>query len=234
MSRAVVLTGAAGGMGLAIAETLAADGWQVLGFDLRFPGDQAHLAKAVEQDITDSAGFRAALTEVVAHYKVTALVNCAGVSRVGRFLDMAEADWKLLLDINFTAPLIACQALAPVIAANGGGSIVNITSDSARVGAAGEAVYSGAKGGIATFSKSLAQEVGRLGITVNCVSPGIIATPMSAPNQDLIAKLVKKVPMGRVGEPQDVAGAVAYLLGPGARYVTGQTLSVGGGLTMAG
>ena len=122
----------------------------------------------------------------------------------------------------------------PAITANGGGAIVNITSDSARVGAAGEAVYAGTKGGLAAFSKSLAQEVGRFGITVNCVSPGLVATPMSAPNQELIEKLVKKVPAGRVGQPTDIAGAVAFLLSPAASYITGQTLSVGGGLTMAG
>ncbi len=234
MTRTAIVTGAGSGIGRATAEALAADGWQVVGIDLRFSGEHAHLAEKVEQDIADGAGFRTALARVAETRKITGLVNCAGISRVGRFADSTEADWRKLVDVNFIAPLTACQALVPAIAANGGGAIVNITSDSARVGAAGEAVYAGTKGGLAAFSKSLAQEVGRFGITVNCVSPGLVATPMSAPNQELIEKLVKKVPAGRVGQPADIAGAVAFLLSPAASYITGQTLSVGGGLTMAG
>jgi 2-hydroxycyclohexanecarboxyl-CoA dehydrogenase len=128
---------------------------------------------------------------------------------------------------------VACHTLLPAIIANGGGAIVNITSDSGRAGAAGETVYSATKGGLAAFSRSLAQEVGRFKVTVNNVSPGLIETPMSAPNPDVVAKLVKRVPMKRVGMPADVAKAVLFLLSPGADYITGQTLSVSGGLTMA-
>jgi 2-hydroxycyclohexanecarboxyl-CoA dehydrogenase len=234
MSRAVIVTGAAGGIGRATAEALSAAGWLVIGFDIKFSRDHDYLAERVEQDICDSIGFRNGLARVADANEIVGLVNCAGIAKVGRFQDSSEADWRTLVNINFLAPLTACQALVPVIAANGGGAIVNITSDSGRVGAAGEAVYSGTKGGLAAFSKSLAQEVGRLGITVNCVSPGIIATPMSAPNQEIIDKLVKKVPMKRVGLPVDVAAAVVFLMSPAASYITGQTLSVGGGLTMAG
>ena len=231
---AVVVTGAAGAIGRAIAERVAADGWQVVGFDLRFSGDHPHLADAVACDIGDSAAFRAALAGVVRGHKVKGLVNCAGISRVGRFMEDDEAWWRKLTEINFIAPLVACQTLIPAMIDNGGGAIVNVTSDSGRAGAAGEAVYSGTKGGLAAFSKSLAQEVGRNGITVNCVSPGVIETPMSAPNQEVVAKLIKKVPLKRVGLPADVARAVSFLLGPDASYVTGQTLSVSGGLTMVG
>ena len=235
MSSGVIVTGAGGGIGKAIAEALAADSWTVIGVDRWFTGDHPHLYRKIEQDIADSGGFRAALRGVMDKHPVTGLVNCAGISVVGKFVDSAEEAWRKLVEINFIAPLTACQAVLPHMIENGeGGAIVNITSDSARVGAAGEAVYSGTKGGIAAFSKSLAQEVGRFGITVNCVSPGIVATPMSAPNAELIAKLVKKVPMKRVGQPTDVAGAVAFLMSPEAGYITGQTLSVGGGLTMAG
>jgi 2-hydroxycyclohexanecarboxyl-CoA dehydrogenase len=232
VSGTAIVTGAGGAIGRAIAETLHAGGWSVVGIDLRFSGEHPHLAERVELDIADSAGFRAALARIATAFKVTGLVNCAGFSKVGRFLEDDEVHWRKLVDINYIAPLVACQALLPSMIENGGGAIVNITSDSGRAGAAGEAVYSGTKGGLAAFSKSLAQEVGRFKITVNCVSPGVIATPMSAPNQEIVAKLVRKVPMKRVGLPEDVAKSVAFLLSPAADYITGQILSVGGGLTM--
>lgn len=234
MSRTAIVTGAGGAIGRAIAAELTESGWRVVGIDLRFSGDHAHLAERVEQDLGDGAGFRAALDRVSQSHPVTGLVNCAGISTVGRFLESDEADWRRLTEINYIAPLIACQALLPAMIDAGGGAIVNITSDSARAGAAGEAVYSGTKGALAAFSKSLAQEVGRFKVTVNCVSPGVIATPMSAPNEAIVAKLLARVPMKRVGLPADVARAVAFLLGPEADYITGQTLSVSGGLTMVG
>jgi 2-hydroxycyclohexanecarboxyl-CoA dehydrogenase len=233
MTNAVVVTGAGGAIGRAIAETLAKAGWAVIGVDLRFSGDHPHLARQVEQNIADSDGLRAALTAIAADYRVTGLVNCAGIVTVGRFQDETEAYWRKLIDVNLFAPLVACHTLLPAIIANGGGAIVNITSDSGRAGAAGETVYSATKGGLAAFSRSLAQEVGRFKVTVNNVSPGLIETPMSAPNPDVVAKLVKRVPMKRVGMPADVAKAVLFLLSPGADYITGQTLSVSGGLTMA-
>lgn len=231
---AAIVTGAGGAIGRAIAEALAEQGWQVIGIDLRFADAQPRLTAAHAIDVSDSAAFRSLLGEIAGAYKVTGLVNCAGISKVGRFLEDDEAQWRRLVEVNFLAPLTACQAVLPAMIANGGGAIVNIGSDSARAGAAGEAVYSGTKGGLTAFSKSLAQEVGRFGVRVNCVSPGVIATPMSAPNQAVIDKLVPKVPMKRVGLPADVARATAYLMSSEADYITGQILSVSGGLTMVG
>jgi 2-hydroxycyclohexanecarboxyl-CoA dehydrogenase len=234
MNQSVVVTGAGGAMGQAIGAALAADGWRVIGIDLKFSGDHPHLAHRIEQDVADSGAFRAQLAKVASTCRVTGLVNCAGISRVVSFLEDEEANWRRMLDINFLAPVTACQELLPTMIANGGGAIVNITSDSGRIGAAGQAVYAGSKGGLTAFSKSLAQEVGYFGITVNCVSPGVIETPMSAPNQQLIAKLVRKIPMQRIGQPVDVARTTAFLLSRQADYVTGQVISVSGGLTMVG
>jgi 2-hydroxycyclohexanecarboxyl-CoA dehydrogenase len=233
MSGAVIVTGANGAIGRAIAETLAEQGRSVIGLDLRFSGDHPHLTRRQELDIADSAGLRAALAGLAEQFPIGGLVNCAGIVTIGRFQDETESYWRKLIEVNLFAPLVACQALLPAMVINGGGAIVNITSDSGRAGAAGETVYSATKGGLAAFSRSLAQEVGRFKITVNNVSPGIIATPMSAPNAEVIEKLIKRVPMKRVGAAADVARAVAFLLSPEADYITGQTLSVSGGLTMA-
>lgn len=234
MSRAAIVTGAAGGIGRAIAETLGKAGWAVVGLDLKWQGEHAHLANRHAVDITNGAALRNVLAQITAGFKVTGLVNCAGISIVGRFLDGDEAGWRRLIEINLIAPIAICKAIVPVMIANGGGAIVNITSDSAKVGAGGEVVYAGAKGGLAAFSKSLAQEVGPSGVRVNCVSPGAIDTPMSAPNPELMDKLVRRLPLRRAGLPGDVASAVAFLLGDEASYITGQVLSVSGGLTMVG
>jgi 2-hydroxycyclohexanecarboxyl-CoA dehydrogenase len=110
--------------------------------------------------------------------------------------------------------------------------LVQITSDSGRSGAGNEAVYAGSKSALVAFSKSLAQEMGRHNIRVNCVSPGVVLTPMSAPNVDLLEKFARRVPLKRLGQPDDIAAAVRYLASEEASYVTGQVLSVGGGLTM--
>lgn len=117
---------------------------------------------------------------------------------------------------------------------HGYGRIISVTSDSARSGAAGEAVYAGTKNALVAFSKSLAQEVGRHNITVNCVSPGVIETPLSAPNAALLEKFKRRVPLKRLGKPADVAGAVAFLASGDSAYITGEVLSVGGGISMAG
>jgi 2-hydroxycyclohexanecarboxyl-CoA dehydrogenase len=234
MNRAAIVTGAAGGIGRAISAGLAKAGWDVAGIDLRSPDDVSDLASRHAVDITDGPALRAALAEINLRHRITGVVNCAGISSVGRFLDSDDAFWRRLVEINFVAPLMICKAMVPVLVAHGGGSIVNITSDSAKVGAGGEAVYAGTKGGLAAFSKSLAQEVGPSGVRVNCVSPGAIETPMSAPNADVMEKLVRRVPMRRAGLPEDVASAVAFLLGEDSSYITGQVLSVSGGLTMVG
>lgn len=234
MNRAAIVTGAAGGIGRVIAADLSSAGWEVVGLDRHWPEEDVPVATRHAVDLTDSRATRTLLEQVNRAHRVTGLVNCAGIVWVGRFLDGAESDWRRLTEVNFLAPILLCQMMAPVMIDLGGGSIVNITSDSGRVGAGGEAVYSATKGGLAAFSKSLAQEVGPAGVRVNCVSPGPVDSPMSGPNAELMEKLARRIPLRRTGRATDVAAAVRFLLGDEASYITGQVLSVSGGLTMAG
>jgi 2-hydroxycyclohexanecarboxyl-CoA dehydrogenase len=229
----VILTGANGAIGKAIACTLDALGWRVIGIDLNFLGATPELFRREALDISEQPVFRSTLQTLLKTNSFSGLVNCAGVSHIEPFIDHDFAEWSKLININYLAALTACQTVLPALIENQG-AIVNITSDSSRVGAANEAVYAGTKGALASFSKSLAQEVGGFGVRVNCVSPGVIDSPMSRGNTELTARLVRKIPLKRIGKPEDVAAATAFLLGPHATYITGQVLSVDGGLTMIG
>jgi len=233
MGETIILTGANGAIGKAIACTLHAMGWKVIGIDLTFSRATPELFCREEFDISEQAVFRSALQALLKTNSLSGLVNCAGVSHVEPFLDQDFAEWSRLVNINYLAALTACQTVLPALIENQG-AIVNITSDSSRVGAANEAVYAGTKGALASFSKSLAQEVGGFGVRVNCVSPGVIDSPMSQGNAELVVKLTRKIPLKRIGKPEDIAAATAFLLGPNSTYITGQVLSVDGGLTMIG
>ncbi len=228
-----LVTGAGGAIGGAIAEALHLAGWQVIGVDRQFAQpDVEYLSQSIVVDLSDQAEFRHALEQLLEGTSIDCLVNCAGISEVKRFVDQDPAMWQRLLDVNYLAPLTACQTILPSMIARESGSIIQITSDSSRTGAAGEAVYAGSKAALVAFSKSIAQEVGRFNVRVNCVSPGVVLTPMSAPNKELLEKFAKRVPMKRLGVPEDIAGAVKFLASDEASYITGQVLSVGGGLTM--
>jgi 2-hydroxycyclohexanecarboxyl-CoA dehydrogenase len=228
-----LVTGAGSGIGRSISIALNNSGWRVLGVDRVFSEEKAdHLYEQLIIDLADQTGLRTALQSLVADHAIDCLVNCAGITHVGPFLEHPQQNWQQLLEVNYLAPLAACQVLLPPMIERQRGSIIQITSDSGRTGAAGEAVYAGSKSALVAFSKSLAQEVGRYNIRVNCVSPGVVRTPMSAPNQDLLEKFAKRVPLKRLGEPQDIAAAVNFLASDEAAYITGQVLSVGGGLTM--
>lgn len=228
-----LVTGAGGGIGSAIAESLAQAGWRVIGIDRQFAQNSSdYLAQSLVVDLSDQQLFRGALEELLEHTAIDCLVNCAGISEVTRFVEQDSAMWQKMLDVNYLAPLTSCQTLLPGMIERERGSIIQITSDSSRAGAAGEAVYAGSKAALVAFSKSLAQEVGRFGVRVNCVSPGVVLTPMSAPNKDLLEKFARRVPLQRLGVPEDITGAVKFLASDEASYITGQVLSVGGGLTM--
>lgn len=234
MSSAIV-TGAGGAIGSAIAKSLSEEGWHVIGVDLQFDAKaEVLLDQVVECDIADSDVFRRKLAVLGTAHEIRCLVNCAGICPVGPFFESEEATWRRACDVNFIAPMLACQVLVPLMMEAGDGRVVNITSEGSRTGASGIAVYSGTKGALLSFSKSLAQEAAPGGVTVNCVSPGTVDTPMTAPNAAMAQKLVRKIPMGRMGQPDDIANAVAFLVRPESNYITGQVLSVGGGLTMIG
>jgi 2-hydroxycyclohexanecarboxyl-CoA dehydrogenase len=177
----------------------------------------------------------------VAGEAIDILVNNAGWDRFQNFVDTKPEDWEALIDINLRGPLNMHHLVLPGMLARGGGRIVNISSDAARVGSSGESVYSACKGGIISFSKTLAREVARKGITVNVVCPGPTDTPIlrgflgeGEAGQKVYDALVRAIPMKRVGQPDDIPGIVAFLASDEAAFITGQVISVSGGLTMAG
>jgi len=163
------------------------------------------------------------------------LVNAAGWGRTAPFVEGTPEFWEQLVALNFVGPMTLAKALLPGMMQRARGKIVNIASDAGRVGSLGETVYAGTKGGLIAFTKSLARETARYQINVNCVCPGPTDTPlMAAVPEKVKDALIKAIPFRRLGKPEEVADAVLFFAGPGAAYVTGQVLSVSGGLTMAG
>ena len=249
-NRVAVVTGGASGIGRAICQALAAEGRQVAAADLDADGaretveqvvDTGGTAIAVEMDITSADSVQQGCLEVVDELgPIDILVNCAGWDVLMPFLDTDEAFWDKVIDINFKGVLRTTRTCLPSMIDGGWGRVVNISSDAARVGSSLEAVYSGAKGGVISFTKTLAREMARKGVTANVVCPGPTDTPLLAgivdasdDGEKVIGAMARAVPMKRVGQPAEVASAVAYLASEAAGFVTGQTLSVSGGLTMA-
>lgn len=240
-----VVTGAASGIGSAIAGKLAAAGAVVIVADVQADKGQAraaelcaagHTAHFIGVDLTDPDSIAAFAQAVHSRFgAVDVLVNGAGWGRTAPFWEGTPEFWNRLIALNLVGPMHLSKALLPPMMERGGGSIVNIASDAGRVGSLGETVYSGAKGGLIAFTKALARETARYGIHVNCVCPGPTDTPLMAAVPDKVKEaLTKAIPMRRLGQPEEVADAVLFFAGDGASYVTGQVLSVSGGLTMAG
>ena len=195
-------------------------------------------ALAVPLDVTDYAAVQRAFEFARAQLgPVDVLVNAAGWDTPERYVDSVPATWQRLIAINLMGVIHTTHAALPGMEERGYGRIVNIASDAGRVGSSGEAVYSAAKGGIIAFTKTIARESARRGITVNCVCPGPTDTPLLArfteANPRLVQALERAIPLGRLGQPPDMAPAVAFLVSDGAAFITGQTLSVSGGLTMS-
>ena len=169
--------------------------------------------------------------------RIDVLVNNAGWDKVGPFVDSDEADWDRVIAINLYGVLNTSKAVLPIMAAQGHGHVVNLGSDAGRVGSSGEAVYSAAKGAVIAFSKATAREMARHQVNVNCICPGPTDTPLFASiggdNPKLREALTKAIPFRRLADPSDLANAVAFFASDEAAYITGQTVSVSGGLTMS-
>lgn len=250
-NRVALVTGGAQGIGKGISEALGAAGFRVAVADLNIEAAEKTAAEitanggeaiGVQVDVTSTESVAAAVQAVTDQLgPVEVAVNNAGWDDFMPFLKTTEEFWDKILDINFKGGLRVTQAVVPGMVERGWGRVINIGSDAGRVGSSLEAVYSGAKGGTIAFTKTLAREVARKGVTVNTVCPGPTDTPAlrkfaDASGEDadkVINGMVGAVPMKRLGQPGDIGAAVAFFASDAASYVTGQTLSVSGGLTMA-
>ncbi|MBE0550245.1 MAG: SDR family oxidoreductase [Rubrivivax sp.] len=243
--KTAVVTGAGSGIGRATAQALAREGAHVIVADIDPAGGEATATAIREQgqratfmpvDMTDPASIRAFAAVAQAQFgAVDVLVNAAGWGRTAPFVDGTPEFWSKLVALNFVGPMQLTQALLPAMIERASGAIVNIASDAGRVGSLGETVYAGAKGGLIAFTKSLARETARYQINVNCVCPGPTDTPLMAAVPDKVKEaLIKAIPFRRLGKPEEVAEAVLFFASGRAAYITGQVLSVSGGLTMAG
>ena len=243
--RTAFITGGASGIGRATVQIFAEAGARVLLADIdQARGEQAvaelrakgHTAEFVAIDLTDAANVDASAAQVLARFGAPdILVNGAGWGKTQPFWEGTPDFWQKLIALNLMGPMQLTKALLPAMMERGSGRIVNIASDAGRVGSLGETVYSGAKGGLIAFTKALAREVARYRVNVNCVCPGPTDTPlMAAVPEKVKDALIKAVPLRRLGQPQEGADAIVFFAGPRSDYVTGQVLSVSGGLTMAG
>lgn len=245
LDQVVTVTGAAGGVGRTIASWFVEHGATVVAVDreaesltgvveaLSHGGGKV---RAVVTDITDMSSVQELADSVrETEGRCDVLVNNAGYEDIRRFIETDKSFWTMITSINLLGPISVTSAFLPLMIEAGNGAIVNISSDAGRVGSSGETVYAAAKGGVISFTKSLAREMARHQIVVNCVCPGPIDTPaFDRVPEKLQAALVRSIPLRRIATPHDIAHTVGFFASPMSRYITGQVISVNGGLTMMG
>jgi 2-hydroxycyclohexanecarboxyl-CoA dehydrogenase len=244
-NKIALVTGGASGIGRETVMELARCGALVICGDLNEQGGNDLAAEArrlnlavdfVRVDMSDRNSVRQCAAQVLAqHSRIDILVNAAGWNDIQPFIENAPEYMERVVAINLCGPLHLTQALLPAMMAAGGGKIVNVSSDAGRVGSSGETTYAAAKGGLIAFTKSLAREVARYSINVNCVCPGPTDTPMLQSRPDKLREaFLRAIPFKRFAKPKEIADAVVFFASPNSDYVTGQVISVSGGLTFAG
>ena len=247
--KTALIAGGGGGIGRAVTLALAHEGAKTAVADIvkgnteKVSGEAKALgvdAMACQVDLTKKTDVDRMVSEIIARFgQIDILVNCQGWDRLEPFVESSEETWEKLLAINFKSVLYTAKAVLPQMISHGGGKIVNISSDAGRVGSSWEAVYAGAKGAVIAFSKTIAREVARYKINVNVVCPGLTETPLlqavrsqSEQTARIIEAVTKATPFRRTAKPEEIAEAVLFFTSPAAEFITGQTLSVSGGLTM--
>ncbi|TSA17072.1 MAG: SDR family oxidoreductase [Betaproteobacteria bacterium] len=243
--KTAVITGAASGIGRATAETLAQAGAHVLLGDIaveageqvaaaiRASGSGADFVRLDVTDLGSIEAFKGAAYKLRPHVDI--VVNVAGWGKAEAFVKNSPEFWRKVIDLNLLGPIAVTRAFLDAMIEHKAGKIVTVSSDAGRVGSLGESVYSGAKGGAIAFTKSLAREMARFNINVNCVCPGPTDTPLLAAVPEKIREaFVRVTPMGRLAKASEIADAVLFFASDRSAFVTGQTLSVSGGLTLAG
>jgi 2-hydroxycyclohexanecarboxyl-CoA dehydrogenase len=244
VGKVAVVTGAASGIGRATALKLAGAGARVVIVDRDEAGGVAArdaIAGAgghgefVAADLTDDSSIREAAATILAGGAPHALINAAGWDRLEPFIENSFEFMEQIVRLNLLGPVKLTREILPAMVEVGEGKIVNLASDAGRVGSTGETVYAGAKGGIVAFTKSLAREVARYRINVNCVCPGPTDTPLfRGLPEKMRHSLERAIPFRRLATPEEIADAVVFFASAGSNFITGQVLSVSGGLTMAG
>jgi 2-hydroxycyclohexanecarboxyl-CoA dehydrogenase len=248
--KVALVTGGGGGIGRAVSLTLAGAGAKTAVADIANDNAEAVAGEirklgvegiACQVDLTKKPEVERMVSEVLGRFgQIDILVNCQGWDRLAPFLETDEDFWERILAINFKSILYTSKAILPHMIARGSGKVINIASDAGRVGSSWEAVYAGSKGAVIAFSKTLARELARYKVNVNVVCPGMTETPLmdairnqSPQTAKIVDAVIRATPFRRAARPEEIADAVLFFASPSADFITGQTLSVSGGLTMA-